>query len=394
MTTPDTKHKTISVVIRDLGAAERDYLTGVFRFVNTQANWSIKLYSDRAGLEGVLSDRAASDGILAVLPHRSDAKAALWFGDVPTVLVDIPPDRASLGNVLSFVRLDDRQIGRAAAEHFLARGSFNAYLCVVDQPEFEYPSHREAGFRSLLADTGKPVETLRISESVLDARETEAIRRTLTSLPHPLAVFAVRDRAALKVFDVCRRFRLAIPNEVAVLGVDNDELFCTSLKPPLSSVLPDHELIGFLAARELARLIRHGDGREIVSPKSVKRIVLRESTRIIPPAARILSQAMDFIEANASGALRVSDVAHHVGVSRRLLDLRFRQVHGGTVLEAIVQARIRRMKKKLRTSAAHVDSLATECGFSSPAVFTRFFTRHVGVSPTAWRKATTRPRHR
>ena len=74
MTTPDTKHKTISVVIRDLGAAERDYLTGVFRFVNTQANWSIKLYNDRAGLEGVLSDRAASDGILAVLPHRSDAK--------------------------------------------------------------------------------------------------------------------------------------------------------------------------------------------------------------------------------------------------------------------------------------------------------------------------------
>lgn len=91
MTAPDTKHKTISVVIRDLGAAERDYLTGVFRFVNTQANWSIKLYNDRAGLEGVLSDRAASDGILAVLPHRSDAKAALWFGDVPTVLVDIQP---------------------------------------------------------------------------------------------------------------------------------------------------------------------------------------------------------------------------------------------------------------------------------------------------------------
>lgn len=309
MTTPDTTHKTISVVIRDLGAAERDYLTGVFRFVNTQANWSIKLYNDRAGLEGVLSDRAASDGILAVLPHRSDAKAALWFGDVPTVLVDIPPDRASLGNVISFVRLDDRQIGRAAAEHFLARGNFNAYLCVVDQPEFEYPSHREAGFRSRLADTGKPVETLRISESVLDARE-------------------------------------------------------------------------------LARLIRHGDGREIVSPKSVKHVVLRESTRIIPPAARILAQALDYIEANASGALRVTDVAHHVGVSRRLLDLRFRQVHGGTVFDAIVQARIRRMKKKLRTSSAHVDGLAAECGFSSPAVFTRFFTRHVGVSPTAWRKAT------
>ena len=378
-------NKTISVVIGSLGAAERDYLSGIFRFANAHAAWSLEFYKTPDDLVRRRTVHGEPDGILVVAPHTARQRVRPPQ-DVPTVIVDIPNDLWHPGDAVSFVRLDDRQIGHVAAEHFLSRGSFNAFLCVVDQPEFTYPSHRDAGFRARLGSLGKPVRTLVISESVLDANETAAIRRALADLPHPLAVFAVRDRAAFKILDVCRRARIAIPDEVAVLGVDNDELFCNSLKPPLSSLLPDHEQAGFLAARELQRLMRHGRGREVVLPESVKRAVLRESTRIIPPAARILAQALDYINGHATGGLRVSDVARRVGVSRRLLDLRFRQLHGETVLDAIVRARLDRIQRKLREASTRVAGVAADCGFSSPAALTRFFTAHVGVSPTVWRR--------
>ena len=377
-------NKTISIVIGSLGAAERDYLSGIFRFANAHASWSLEFHKTQPELTQRRAAHGEPDGILVVAPHTARQRVRPPQ-DVPTVIVDIPNDLWHPGGAVSFVRLDDRQIGRVAAEHLLSRGNFNAFLCVIDQPEFAYPGHRDAGFRARLEGLGKPVRTLVISESVLDADETAAIRQTLTDLPHPLAVFAVRDRAAFKVLGICRRARIAIPDEAAVLGVDNDELFCNSLKPPLSSLLPDHEQVGFLAARELERLMRHGGG-EVVLSESVKRVVLRESTRIIPPAARILAQALDYINEHATGDLRVSDVARRVGVSRRLLDLRFRQLHGETVLDAIVRARLDRIQRKLRDASTRVADVAADCGFSSPAAFTRFFTAHVGVSPTAWRR--------
>lgn len=378
-------NKTISIVIGSLGAAERDYLSGIFRFANAHASWSLEFYKTQPELTQRRATHGEPDGILVAAPHTAHRLAEPPPG-VPTVIIDIPNNRRHPGGAVSFVRLDDRQIGRVAAEHLLSRGNFNAFLCVIDQPEFAYPGHRDAGFRARLEGLGKPVQTLVISESVLDADETAAIRQTLTDLPHPLAVFAVRDRAAFKVLDVCRRARIAIPDEAAVLGVDNDELFCNSLKPPLSSLLPDHEQVGFLAARELERLMRHGGGREVVLSESVKRVVLRESTRIIPPAARILARALDYINEHATGDLRVSDVARRVGVSRRLLDLRFRQLHGETVLDAIVRARLDRIQRKLRDASTRVAGVAADCGFSSPAALTRFFTAHVGVSPTVWRR--------
>lgn len=190
----------------------------------------------------------------------------------------------------------------------------------------------------------------------------------------------------LKVFDACRRLKLTIPGEVAVLGVDNDELFCNSLPVPLSSILPDHKQVGFLAARELDRIFRGSTGGDRVLDRSVKDIVLRASTRIVPPAARIVSDALTFIETNASGSLRVSDVAASLGVSRRLLDLRFRQMQNESVLNAITRARIGRIKKRLLTTSDSISRISKDCGFSSAAAFVRFFRGRTGDSPNRWRR--------
>ena len=243
-----------------------------------------------------------------------------------------------------------------AAEHLLSRGQFNSLACVIDQPQFPYTEHREWGFRSRLGEDGRSAETIVIPEAASDETQFEAIRREISRLPAPAGVFAVRDRAAVTVLETCRRFDIAVPETIAVLGVDNDEVLCKSTRVPLSSILPDHEQLGFLAAEELRHVMHGGNSREIVFEKSVKEVVLRDSTRLVPPAALIIATALSYIEANASGRLRVSDVVAHLGVSRRLADLRFREVRGRSIGDEIERALV------------------------------RFFRRRMGETPAAWRR--------
>ena len=378
--------KRVAVAVGISGAAERDYLSGIFRYVNTGKRWSLDLLKTQEELERHIQTNGNPDGIILALPNKTQLWGMLLKNIAPTVFVDIPPQgKMPKSKPFSFVRLDDLGIGSAAAEHLLSRGRFNSFLCVIDQPQFQYPAHRRQGFCNRLNGINAPVETLVISEAAADCEETEMIRQTLSRLPRPAAIFVVRDRAALKIYDVCRRFRISIPEEVAILGVDNDELFCKTLPVRLSSILPNHEQIGFMAARELNRLMHYGDGREIVYPKSVKEIVVRDSTRIIPPAARLISSAISYIDDNVTRPLHVDDIVHHIGVSRRLAELRFRKIQGESILDAITRSRIKALKERLKHSQKSIAQLAVEFGFSSSSSLVRYFKANVGETPSVWR---------
>ncbi len=379
--------KRIAVAASFSSAAGRDYLTGIFRYVNTGRRWSLEVFESCAALRARLGTGWRPDGILFVLPVEDPDLDALVETGVPSVFVDIPASPGQFaGHRASFVRLDDAAIGRAAAEHLLSRGRFNSIACVIDQPQFPYTEHREWGFRSRLGEDGLSAETIVIPEAATDDAQFEAIRRDLSRLASPAGVFAVRDRAAVAVLETCRRFDIAVPETIAVLGVDNDEVLCKSTRVPLSSILPDHEQLGFLAAEELRHVMRGGNSREIVFERSVKEVVLRDSTRLVPPAARIIATALSYIEANASGRLRVSDVVAHLGVSRRLADLRFREVRGRSIGDEIERALAERTVKMLRKSDKPVALIAAECGFSSSPAFVRFFRRRMGETPAAWRR--------
>lgn len=386
-----TLFRRVAVIASASGTAGRDYLTGIFRYVNARKRWSLEIFNSTAEFNQQLGNHNLPDGIITMVPHEDRALEALFTTRVPTVIVDFPPSDLRLhDNRVSFVRLDDEAIGSAAAEHFLSVGKFNSFVCVIDQPDFQYPSCREQSFRSRLAGTGLFIKTFVLPEFKTSKRDIESFQLSFSRLPRPLAVFSVRDRATLKVYDACRRFNLKVPDEVAILGVDNDELFCTTLPVPLSSILPDHERVGYLAARELDHLL---NGRECVNSvmgKSIKDIVVRASTRIIPPTARIVSSALSYIEKNVSGTLRVSDVVTHLGVSRRLADLRFRQIRNETILDAIIRARIGKIKKRLISTADSIGRIARDCGFSSTPALTRFFKTHTGATPLEWRNRSSR----
>lgn len=378
--------KKIIIAATISGTAGRDYLSGVFKFAGKGKKWTIEVLDNPAMLDKRIRQSEGPDGIIIMLPHENPTLVSLQRRNIPTVVVDFPPRGfAAIRGSLSFVRLNDAVIGETAAQHLLDQGNFNSFLCAIDQPQFAYSRVRENAFRERLKNTGRFIKTVLISDIQAAERSQRALLLTLKRLPRPVGVFVTRDRAASRVYDACRDLGFFIPDEVAIIGVDNDELFCNTAAVPLSSILPDHTQVGYLAAKELNRLLHGGTGKETVFHKSVREVVLRASTRIIPPTARIVADALTFIEDNASGTLSVADVVEHIGISRRLADLRFRQIRNETILDAIVRARIRRIKKCLLTSNDSMSRIAADCDFSSAAVFSRFFKTHVGETPQGWR---------
>lgn len=382
------RFKKIAVTATVSGEAGRSYLSGAFSYINAhRKDWTIEVFDNAEAISSKIDGRTELDGALIMTPHQKRGLKALHAQTVPSVIVDIPPPEFTNGSgSVSFVRLDDEAIGVAAAEHLLSRSRFNAFLCFIDEPLFKYPHLREAGFRKRLSAANAFVKTLILPANNASPRELQAFHLTLDRLPRPLGVFAVRDRAAPRIYDYCKARGISIPDEIAIVGVDNDEIFCNTQPVQLSSILPDHGQIGCLAAKELDRLLRGNAGREIVYSKSVKDIVLRASTRIVPPAARMISDMLAFIDEAASGKLRVSDVAKAVGVSRRLADLRFRQSRSETILDAINRARLSKIKKLLFTGNRPIAEIAATCKYSSPAALTRFFREQTGMTPSDWKR--------
>ena len=378
--------KRIAIMAAVSGEAGRAYLSGAFSFVNEHRNnWTIEVFDRLKSAKDRLAEKNGLDGAIIMTPHAHLTLGAIRRSGTPTVIVDFPPpDYKPNETSISFVRLNDEAIGIAAAEHFLACGRFNSFVCFIDEPQYRYPHVREAGFRKRLSATKSFVKTLVLPTTGANQRELKSFNLLLDRLPRPLGVFAVRDRAAPRIYDYCKEFDVSIPDEIAILGVDNDEIFCNTLPVHLSSILPDHWQIGYLAAKELCHLMRGGHGRDTVYGKSIKTVVQRASTRIIPPAAKLIADMLDYIEENASGSLRVSDVANAIGVSRRLADLRFRQSRGETILTAICRARIRKIKKALLTQNASIAEIARNHDFSSPAALTRFFRQHTKTTPGGW----------
>ena len=194
------------------------------------------------------------------------------------------------------------------------------------------------------------------------------------------------DTRATQVLNLCKDAHIKVPRQVAVLGVDNDELLDESCDPPLSSILPDHEKLGFVAARTLERLMSARKGRP-VEPFLARplKIVERESAAASSPAAHLLARAMDFIRKNATKGIRPNDVAEFLGVSRRLADLRFQQFSGESINEVITQCKLEMVKKLLATTNRPIKTVSEACGYTDLAYLKTLFKRRFGCTMRDWR---------
>jgi LacI family transcriptional regulator len=208
----------------------------------------------------------------------------------------------------------------------------------------------------------------------------------LLAQPKPLAVLACNDSRARECAQICEDLSIHVPSEIAILGVDNDDLFCRLSHPPLSSVMVPWEKIGYRAAELLDRRI---EGKSV--PRGLSKIppsgvVERQSTDVIAVADADLRAALHFIRTNSTRPITVEDVAEAVPLSRRDLEQRFRKLLKRSPLEEIRSAHLSRAKMLLATTDMTVDEVALASGFVSVNWFDKVFKQFLNSTPSAYRR--------
>jgi LacI family transcriptional regulator len=362
----------------------RGVLRGIKRFASTKPGWTFAVVAPEAReLENLAQLRPA--GLIAHV-YSNHLAAILRYWRRPTI---------NVSGVLSRLRIptihpDDAAIGRLVAQHFLERGF--QYFGFVGNPAFNYSVEQESAFRQAVRTAGYDVAGCydRSERSfhphgrlwAFDAH----VRAWLKSLPTPIGVFASNDLWGVQLTEACHEVDLRVPEDVAVVGVDNDSLMCELSRPSLSSVAIPSEQVGYEAAAWLDRLLAGARSRQDLKLLPPLGIVTRQSSDILAITDLEVAAAIRFIRMRAHTAISVNDVLRHVPLGRRSLERRFHRILGRGISQEIRRVHLEQAKSLLATSRLSVAEVAQQSGFSENKHLSVVFHKEFGLSPTAYRQ--------
>ncbi len=380
---PRTPH--VAVCVDTSRAYGRGLLRGIADYVETIGRWSLYIDPQSAGTyaKNWLRDWRG-DGILAFIETASLADRFLRSG-IPTV--ELFGHRLDLR--LPQVGNDDDAIGRLAAGHLLDRQfrrfAYSGYLGEG------WSDRRFRGFAEAVRRKGCPCARHDCERRPETPAAWERVQQALTAwlrgLARPVGLMACSDRHAQRVLDACRRAGIAVPEEVAAIGVDNDEETCRLSDPPLSSVIDDPRHVGFEAARLLDRLMagraRPGAGKPVLVPPLG--IATRRSTDVTAVEDRLVADAMRAIRQGACEGLKVTGLTRACHVSRSVLYRRFQAALGRTPHDEILRVRLDRVKSLLAQSDLTLERIAGLAGFDHPEYLSVAFKRETCMTAGAYR---------
>ncbi|MHC2065928.1 XylR family transcriptional regulator [Bremerella sp. T1] len=361
----------------------REVLRGINRYVVANEPWSMFVdlrelaYRPPAWLENW-----DGDGIItrSTTPQLAEQLKA-W--NIPTVdLTDIYGDQG-----LPHIGTDHEAVGRMGAAHLLERGF--RYFAFCGFSGHNWSTRRYHGFKDAIEKTAGPVELLEgpwDSSSALTWEQQQAqLCDWLRGLPRPIGIMACNDMRGQHVLDACRRINAAVPEEVAVIGVDNDELVCELCDPPLSSVMPNPQRIGFEAAALLDRLMKGEEPTQMSKLVEPLGIVTRQSTDVLAIEDPLVASAVKYIRQHACDGISVVDVLQHVPVSRSILERRFRKFIGRSPQAEIRNVQLKRVKQLLRETDLPLERIAGLSGYDHPEYMSVVFKRELGQTPGQYR---------
>ncbi|MBR4651758.1 MAG: substrate-binding domain-containing protein [Kiritimatiellae bacterium] len=387
--------RKVAVAIKLSNASWRDFLTGFFNYAKRSAYWDIRVIQSVDELERALP---GCHGVVTGMEPNRRIQSMLASSGIPLVAVGAEwrLDRRIKG--VACIRNDNRDIGLFCARYFLTLGAFASAGFIPSSSEDDWSIARQRGFlggfdgveRSVFGGTEEPGSDGDIA----------MLAGWLKSLPKPAAVMAAWDGRAVHALTACRIARLKVPGQVSVIGVDDDRLLCDFTTPPMTSIAPDHALEGHIAAKTLDRMMRgvcrpnvgtagRDGARRILN--TAKKIVERESARPISPVTSLIARALAFIGDHAAESIKAEDVARALGVSRSLLDLRFREFRNETVAKAITGRRLDEVKRFLADTSLSIRAISVQCGFANPNHLKNLFKRHLGTSMREWRRSRIAP---
>ena len=365
----------------------RDILRGIARYVRESGPWALHLEARpqifQEGWEPKWMNKWKGQGIIARFDTRS-MLAAVKRLDVPAV--DVLGDMKD--RPFPVVHVDDVAVARMGAEHLLERG-FRNFGFVAHRNE-RWSDNRMAAFSRLVGEHGYKCAVLE-ADDLQELPEAwdqfiENAAAWIQAQPKPLGLMLSNDTVGPMITQACRQAGIAVPEEVAIVGVDNDEPICAICDPPLTSVDANHEEVGYLAAALLDRMMQ-GEAPPsepvLLKPRSV---VVRQSSAVSAIEDPIVSLAMSMIREHACNGLQARDVADRSPVSRSVLQRRFRAVLGRSVHEEIVRVQLRKAEELLRDTELALRTVAEKAGFKHQEYMGTVFKSRLNMTPGQYRK--------
>jgi LacI family transcriptional regulator len=379
----------VALLIESSRGFGRGLLLGIAQYVREHGPWSIFLQERSLG--DVSPDwlkNWTGDGVLARVESRSIAQVIRKL-HIPAVdLRCVLPD-------LEFpsVRPDDDGIAKLAAEHLLERGFRHFGYCGFTGADYSDARKdkflqriKEAGFScQVFVDPQGPRQAGTLEYEAHGLKYEDRVARWLKDLPKPVGLMTCNDIRGQQVLNACREVGLTVPDEIAVVGVDNDDVLCELSDPPLSSVVPNSRRIGYEAAALLARMMagRKAQVRPVfVEPEG---IVTRRSTEVLAIADRHIASAVRFIREQACAGIDVSDVLKAVPLSRSALERRFARTLGRSPKEEILRVRLNRARQLLSETEFPLAVIAEKVGLEHPEYLNVIFKKKTGLTPGQFR---------
>jgi LacI family transcriptional regulator len=369
------------LLIESSRASGRCLLRGIADYARLHGPWAIDW--EPAGLEKAWPQIQTLDATGVILRDIDDVEMLLSRA-IPAVVVG--HSRREIPGVANVIT-DSDGIAQLAAEHLIGCGFRNFAYCGIEG--LPWSAMRGALFVQHLAAAGFVTHVYTAPPS-LPANDWHAERRFLAEwlkgLPKPLGVMACNDDRGEQVIEACKTAGLQVPDQVAIIGADNDDLVCDLCDPPLSSVAIQFERAGYAAAELLAQLMRRrkAPDRKIVVRAS--HVVTRRSTDIVAVDDPQLAAALRYIRENARRVVTVPEVARNAGLSRRVLEKRFRRLLRRSALSEIRRARVAELARRLIETNEPISRIALDLGFGGAEHVARYFRREVGVTPRAFRR--------
>lgn len=370
--------KKILVIIPTGDYAERLKLNGILEYARDKvgARWNLRLCVGGSVRLPRLCRRQQYDGVIAYVLNGEDRRRLLALG-VPTVLIEdlSEPRRHSRRSNVACIVCDHVAEGRTAAAYFLAR-HFRNFAFVGTEGKVSWSELRRKGYESALRKAGFGCTVFP------DGADLGA---WLKALPKPCAVFAARDMRSRQVLDAAEEYGVSVPQEIAVLGVDDDEILCTTARPSLSSIPSFDRSLGYAAGRALNALIARRSAGGLIRTRHAK-VVSRQSTDTDAIDDPFVVQALKWARAHLSEGLDAASLAESIGYSPVALQRRFVRALGVTVSESVRRLRLSAAKDLLIGTSMSVGEIAHMCGFSCTSHLCLRLRESEGVTPLVYRK--------
>ncbi len=381
-----TPRARVGLIVETAFSPGRKVLRGIARYAREHGGWAI--YHEPRGPDEFLPAMLRQwrcDGIIARVRSKRLGRLLLKSG-VPVVDVlegksdhDLPP-----------VLVDNRSIATLAAEHLLQRG-FKQFG-YVGVRAVSWSVERRDIFVQAVEQSGSRCRVHHVMPQSRDfsawENERNRLARWVAGLPRPVGIMVADDLHAQNVLAACNRVGIMVPEEIAVIGVDNDETVCAVCDPPLSTVDPGHLKVGYAAAELLDSLLKGDDHPQ--SPLVIKPVgvMTRQSTDVLAIEDPDVAMAVRFIHEEVLRPIHVDQVADYVALSRSALQRRFQEHLGRSVYGEIMRVRIGRVCEMLAETDMSIGTIAKKTGFRHQAHMGAVFREKMGFSPGEYRKQT------